>query len=214
MSSAARQSPVFFEAMPENTQSRDGWHVVVRYRGEGDGPWVTDLSHLPRWDLQDGDLARFREAGIDIPESIGKSVLNRYLVVNRMNRSQAGIWHLAPEGPEIPQNAAFTDLRESTLCLAVFGKGAFGVSEKITRLDLAGPDHDPPSLLQGPICGVPCQVVLPGPRAGGEGFVFTCSRGYGRDMVRAVMDAGRSFGMHPAGEGRFLEWMDALLRQT
>ncbi len=214
MTTAARQSPVIFEETPESTEARDGWDVVVRYREEGDGPWVADLSHLPRWDLQDGDLARFREAGIDIPESIGKSALNGRVVVNRMNRSQAGIWHLVPEGPEIPRDPAFTDLRESTLCLAVFGNGALGVSEKISRLDLAGPDHDPPCLLQGPLGGVPCQVVLPGPRAGGEGFVFTYSRGYGREMARAVMDAGRSFGLHPAGERRFLEWMDALLRHA
>jgi len=209
MTTAARQSPVIFEEAPESTEARGGWRVVVRYREEGDGPWVADLSHLPRWDLQDGDISRFRTAGIDIPESIGKSAVNGRVVVNRMNRSQAGIWHLAPEGPEIPQDAAFTDLRENTLCLAVFGKGALGVSEKISRLDLAGPDHDPPCLLQGPFGGVPCQLVLLGAQAGVEGFVFTCARGYGRDMARVVMDAGRSFGLHPAGERRLLEWMDA-----
>ncbi len=216
MASAARQSPVFFEAAPESTEARDGWDIVLRYQEEGDGPWVVDLSHLPRWDLQDGDLMRFRSAGIDIPEPIGKSAvnINEGVAVSRVNRSQAGIWHLAPGGPEIPRDAAFTDLRESTLCLAVFGKSALGLSEKISRLDLAGPDHEPPCMLQGPIGGVPCQVVLLGGQAGVEGFVFACARGYGRDMARVVMDAGRSSGLHPAGERRFLEWMDALRRHV
>ena len=48
-----RQSPVQFDAPAIETELRNGWSVALKYREEGDGPYLVDLSHKTRWDVQD-----------------------------------------------------------------------------------------------------------------------------------------------------------------
>jgi glycine cleavage system aminomethyltransferase T len=40
-----------------------------------------------------------------------------------------------------------------------------------------------------------------------SGILLTCSRGYARDMVHAILDAGAEFGIRPAGENTFNRWL-------
>ncbi len=197
-----RRSPVIFDVRPDKIRDSGGWRVVQKYGDEGSGPHLVDLSHLPRWDLQDSDLSPHFPVGVPVPETIGTCAITENAIVSRMNRTQAGIWHLAPGGPGMPDEPAFTDIRENTACLAVLGPQALSLSEKVCRLDLSAPGHHPPCLLQGPLGGVPCQVVLLENQNGREGFVFTFSRGYCRDMVKVLLAAGREFGLRPAGEDR------------
>ena len=42
------------------------------------------------------------------------------------------------------------------------------------------------------------------------GILFTCSRGYARDMVHAVLDAGHELGLKPAGEEVFNRWINGM----
>jgi glycine cleavage system aminomethyltransferase T len=126
-----------------------------------------------------------------------------------MNRTQAAVWHLGPTGQSMPDRSAFTDIRESTLCLALAGPGALAVSEKVTQLDLADPRRSPPCLIQGPLAHVPCQIVLLSCDQHRPGFVFTCSRGYARDVVRTLLEAGGEHGLRPAGEERMLSVLKA-----
>ena len=42
------------------------------------------------------------------------------------------------------------------------------------------------------------------------GIILTCSRGYGRDMIHAILDAGDEFNLKPAGENRFSDWISRL----
>ncbi|MDZ7759675.1 MAG: hypothetical protein U5L00_05415 [Desulfovermiculus sp.] len=203
MSRTYRTSPVRFDASPVQSEERDGWTVVLEYAEEKDGPWLIDLSHLPRWDVQDRDLSQYQPCGLDIPESPGMCVLGEKVTVNRMNRTQASIWHLGPNGQDMPQERAYTDIRENTLCLALLGPKAQALSEKVTNLDLADPKRKTPCLIQGPMAHVPCQIVLlSSDRHKQPGFVFTCSRGYARDVVHTLLAAGEEFGLRPAGEGR------------
>jgi hypothetical protein len=44
------------------------------------------------------------------------------------------------------------------------------------------------------------------------GLLLTCSRGYADSMVHAVIDSGAEFGLRPAGETRFTEWVKSLQR--
>ncbi len=207
MNSIQRRSPVVFNALEKEVQDRDGWRIVKKYAGEGAGPYLVDLSHLPRWDLQDRDLSAYRPAGVPIPESIGESRIHETLMVNRMNRTQATIWHMAPNSDVMPDEKAFTDIRENTACLAVLGSGSIALSEKVSRLDLADPAHRTPSLLQGPFARVPCQVVLLRNQTGREGFIFMFSRGYAGDVVDTVLFAGREHGLRPAGEDRMFDFI-------
>lgn len=205
-----RHSPVRFDAAAVRNESRDRWTVVLEYEDQGDGPHLVDLSHCPRWDLQDRHLDAVELGGLSVPARPGESVLDAGasgpVLVNRMNRTQASVWNLGGHAQPLPQDPAFTDVTEATLFVAVIGETAFEVAERLTDLDLGRPDRTPPFLVQGPLAHVPCQIVVLG--FGGEGgILFTCSRGYGRDMTHAVLDAGGPLGLRPAGEDVFREWL-------
>jgi hypothetical protein len=211
MTDLKRRSPVHFDAKADETTRRDDWDVVRAYADEGDGPWLVDLSHCTRWDLQDGRLDEFTPAGLAVPASAGACRLEGRILVNRMNRTQAAIWHLGgSDTPSIPAEPGYTDVSEATVFLALFGPGVFAVAEKLTALDFMEPGRRPPFLVQGPVCHVPCQVAtLARGGDGSGGLLLTCSRGYAADMVAAILAAGADHGLRPAGEDRFSAWLDA-----
>ena len=103
-------------------------------------------------------------------------------------------------GAGLPDAAGYTDVTEATLFLALFGPRTFEVTEHLTNLDL-GIRSAAPFLLQGPLAHVPCQAVVlargEGRRRRGAAHLF---RGYARDMVRAILSAGR--GPWPQACGR------------
>ena len=138
---------------------RDNWTVALAYDEEGDGPWLVDLSHKTRWDLQDGAIDgspsvirpyRKRRAGALLPDN---------LLINRMNGTQASIYHLGSKHRSCPIFRV-TPMSPNQPCfLSLFGPNAFYVAEKLTNLDFMDPAKDTPFLLQGPFCHVPCQIV-------------------------------------------------------
>lgn len=205
-----RKSPVAFDQRPARTETREGWTVVLEYDNEGAGPHVMDLSHLPRWDVQDGALDGISPAGVTIPETPGDCILSDGILINRMNRTQAAVWHLLADAVEIPAQSPFTDVTEATVFLAIVGKEVFSIAEKLSALDFRDPQKTPPFLSQGPLSHVPCQLATLSRDAHSSGLLFTCSRGYARDMVHAVTAAGAEFGLRPAGEDRFREWVAAV----
>lgn len=207
-----RQSPVQLKAGPLKTEARDHWTVVRAYNDEGDGPWLADLSHKTRWDLQDRELSTMTVGDQPIPETPGGSTLAVPLLINRMNGTQTSVFHLgAGAGPDMPAHSGYTDVTEAALCVALFGPRAFRVAEKLTNLDFMAPAKEAPFLLQGLFCHVPCQIVTLEKRADGAGgFLITCSRGYGDSMIGAILKAGEEFGLRPAGEDRFQGWVENL----
>ena len=211
MAEIKRQSPVRFEARPLETEVRDDWTVALAYSDEGDGPWLVDLSHKTRWDLQDRDVGAMTVGDQAVPESPGSCILKNHTLINRMNATQASIYHLGTGAPDRPDAPGYTDVTEATLFVALFGPRVFRVAEKLTNLDFMDPAKQAPFLLQGPFCHVPCQIVTLEKQADGTGgFLLTCSRGYGESMVAAILEAGAEFGLKPAGEKRFDNWMERL----
>lgn len=209
MTQLQRRSPVRFEAGIEKSELRGGWTVVRAYAGEGEGPFLVDLSHVPRWDLQDRNIDAIRPLGLKVPGAPNECGLEGGILINRMNRTQAAIWHLAGGETALPPESGYTDLTDATLCLALFGTNALAVAEKLCALDLQAPRKDAPFLLQGPFAHVPCQLVLMEKGRGFDGcLLITCSRGYAGSMVHAVLGAGAEFGLKPAGERRFSDWLD------
>ena len=95
MDSIIRHSAVSFDAAPAKTEARDNWSVVLEYEDEGAGPYVVDLSHRPRWDLQDAEIDGVQSLGIRIPDKPGQCVFENGILLNRMNRTQASVWHLS-----------------------------------------------------------------------------------------------------------------------
>ena len=199
-----RQSPVKFDALEIETELRNGWPVTLKFEGEGDGPHLVDLSHKTRWDVQDRDVSRFRPAGVEIPQLPGQCTFKNNVLVNRMNRTQASVWHLGDATEPIPDESAFTDITEGAVHLALFGPNTFLITEKLTALDFLDPVKKPPFLLQGPFAHVPCQIVVMQRSNGADGgILFTCSRGYGQSIIHAVLNAGTEYNLKPAGEKRF-----------
>ncbi|MBW2370580.1 MAG: sarcosine oxidase subunit gamma SoxG [Deltaproteobacteria bacterium] len=213
MSNMMRKSPVVFHARPEKIENRDHWNVVLAYDGEGDGPYLVDLCHRQRWDLQDGNLSALTPWGVQVPETFCQCALENGLLINRMNRTQAALWQIQEEAPAAAELPGLTETMDATVFLALFGKQVFAIAEKLTSLDLAGPDVDAPFLFQGPFSHVPCQIVVLETAGDHAGILLTCSRGYAKDMVHAIMDAGAEFGLKPAGEDRFNGWIEKIIKR-
>ncbi len=205
-----RYSPVSFKTRPIRTTVRDHWHIAQAYEDEGSSSHIIDLSHKTRWDVQDGSVSQFSPAGVTIPESPGSCTLKNGILINRMNRTQASVWHLNDTAPPIPEESAYTDVTENTVFLAVIGKDIFSITEKLSSLDFQDPGKEAPFLFQGPFSHVPCQIVTLEKSKERSGILLTCSRGYGHDMVHAIMDAGAEFGLKPAGEGYFNGWVEEI----
>ena len=210
METIQRCSPVEFESKPAKTVMRDDWKVVLEYEDEGQGPWVVDLSHRARWDLQDSEISAKQPWAMNIPQTPGQCIFNNGILINRMNRTQASIWHLSGEKLDVPDDPAFTEITDGSLFLALLGKDIFPIAEKLTSLDFLDPTRQAPFLLQGPFSHVPCQIVTLGNTPEKSGMLFTCSRGYARDMTAAVLHAGAEFGLSPAGQLTFDEWLKGI----
>jgi len=210
MESITRRSAVAFDAASAKIEERDNWSVVLEYEDEGAGPYVVDLSHRARWDLQDAEIGGIQSLGIQVPDNPGQCVFENGILINRMNRTQASVWHLSGETPAFPDGPAFTDVTDSTVFLAVFGKDLFSILEKLTSLDFLDPSQQTPFLVQGPFSHVPCQIVTLERTPGRSGILMTCSRGYARDMVGAILEAGAEFNLRPAGEQAFSGWLKEL----
>ncbi len=206
-----RRSAVTFDSTPARTEVRDQWTVALEFEDEGTGPWVIDLSHRARWDLQDRNIGEIRPWGLNIPDAPGKCGLKNGILINRMNRTQASIWHLAGDRPESPQDTAYTDVTDATVFLALIGKNIASLLEKLTSLDFYNPLNAAPFLLQGPLSHVPCQCVMLDKSPDHSGILYTCSRGYARSMVDGLLEAGAEFGLRPAGENTFNRWLMGLL---
>ena len=205
-----RRSPVSFDRQIRTIRKEDGWIIVLEYEAEGSGPHLIDLSHRPRWDVQDRDLAAYKPWGITIPPLPCMCTYARGVLINRMNRTQASIWHLTGETMEPPDDPAFTGTTDATLLLALVGEHVFSITEKLTTLDLSDPSMTTPLLFQGPFSHVPSQIVVLEKSEKCSGILLTCSRGYARDMVSAICDAGDEFGLRPAGENTFTSWTEGL----
>lgn len=205
-----RHSPVQLGS-PQTTEMRNNWTIALSYDDEGQGPFLVDLCHKTRWDLQDPGLDGLNPLGLQIPGAPGSCNLKNGTLINRMNRTQAAIWHLDVETPDLPADPGYTEVTESTVFLALFGPSVFSITEKLTSLDFCDPQKNAPFLLQGPFSHVPCQIVtLEKNTDGSAGLLLTCSRGYGHSMVHAIRDAGSQFGLRPAGENRFSVWLKGL----
>jgi hypothetical protein len=211
MKELQRISPVVFKSTPLKTVKRDNWDVVTEYSKEGDGPFLVDLSHRPRFDLQDSNLAAITPFGMDVPQIPGSSALENGILANRMNGIQVSLYNLAgSDDVTMPDEIGYTDVTESTICVGLIGKQVFSICEKLTSLDFMDPQRKAPFLFQGPFSHVPCQIVILNKEGENSGLILTCSRGYGRDMIDSILHAGEEFGLNPAGESRFTNWIKSL----
>lgn len=203
-----RHSPVGVMGAVALKENRNGWEVVLQYHGEGAGPLLIDLSHRPKWDIQDADLAGIQPLGVSIPATPGQCVFGRGLLVNRLNRTQASAWQFPGADADIPEESSCTDITEGLALLALVGKDVLSIMEATSALDLAEPSRPVPFYLQGPVLHVPCQLVVLQKNTTEQVILLACSRGYGRSMAEALLEAGSPWGLTPGGENAFSRFLN------
>jgi len=204
-----RRSPVTFNMVPEKVEWRDHWPVAQRYPHEGKGPWLVDLSHCEKWDFQSGSLDKLTPWDLPIPPQPGTCALTGGMLVNRLNATQAVVWHLSGGAPFALQVNEATDVTDASLLVGLVGPHLQAIMEKMTGLDLYRPGMTLPALIQGPVAHVPCRIArLQGKKTKDEGLLISCSTGYARDMIAALLHAGAEYGLQPAGERVWSAWID------
>jgi hypothetical protein len=203
-----RLSPIELKGRIIKTENRDGWRIVSGFAGEGKGPHIVDLSHFPRWDIQDKTLDQTQPYGTIIPKTPGQILRNKNLLIGRLNVSQAIAWHFSPVPPVLPQSDAFTDITDAAAALALVGPSVFSIAEKLCALDIVGPSRKPPFLVQGPFSHVPCHIWILACDSFDGCFALSCSRGYGHNMVSAILEAGAEFNISAGGEDLFRKWLE------
>jgi hypothetical protein len=214
MKDIIRRSPVVFKKKAAKKEMRGDWDVVLAYENEGEGPFLIDLSHMTRWDLQDGDLDRLKPWDITIPNIPGEAVFKNDILINRMNRTQASIWNLNGGNVTEPDDRAYTETTDATVCLAMLGKNILSIAEKVSALDFSDPEKPDPCLFQGPFNHVPCQITRIDKSSEEVCLFLTCSRGYSRDMIHGLLEAGSEFNLEPAGEAVFSNWLRNRMQKT
>lgn len=207
-----RQSPVVFDTAPETVESRNHWQVALSYASEGPGPYLVDLSHCAKWDFQHSEPASLFPGDTEIPSQPGTGSFAGGLLINRLNATQALVWLVdGAAGPpdKMPEIPEMTDVTDASVLLGLVGPNLSRVMEKLCALDLQSPKSQTPCVLQAPVAHVPCILVrFSGSRGEPDALLVCCSRGYAHDMVHALLDAGREFGLRPAGETRWQNWMN------
>ena len=203
MEEIKRYSPVTFAHPPARTQVRNGWEVVLAYEDEANGPFLIDLSHIGKWDVQGEKLSSIRPAGLVIPEDPEYCVFTGDFLVNLIKWNWATIWHFSQDMPDFAGDFAFTNVTEAYALFALLGKEVFSIMEKISALDLLSPERKPPFLTLGPVLHVRSQVVVLARDGDSSAVLVACPRGYGQSMAEALLDAGKERGLRPGGENIF-----------
>lgn len=203
MTDSLRSSPIAFDSKTVHMEERDGWRVALDYRGDGQGPYLVDLSHLPRWDIRDRDLARLETAGVEIPADPNAVSRTGGLMISRMNRTQCQVWALDGGTPPWTEQPFATEITDGQALVALVGAKIAPLLEGVTSLDLFGPRVRLPRLFQGPVLHIPCQVVRLDTAEDTEAVLIGFSRGYGQAVADALLASGAPFGLTPGGEHVF-----------
>jgi hypothetical protein len=207
MAICQRYSPVSLMGRPAQREFCSGWDVVLEYHDEGKGPYLIDLSHRSKWDIQDGNLAGIQPLGIAIPETPGCCVIEKGFLLSRLNRTQAAVWQFLEPTVNMPREQPYTDVTDAACLFALVGKDVLSIMEKVTSLDLMSSERTAPFYLQGPAVHVPCQIAVLEKGPDLQVMLLGCSRGYGQAMAEALLDLGSPYGLRPGGESAFTNWL-------
>lgn len=210
MTEFLRRSPVSLPGIPKTLEVIDHWEVIQAFKGESRGPALIDLSLIPRWDAQLENVKALGREDKDPnpPERPGQCILDQGLLCARLNPWQRIFWNLGLARVSVPDDAACTDITDATVVLALLGREAYGIMEKLSSMDLAYVGTEDLVVLQGPVAHVACQVVVLCGGTDHVGVLVSCARGYGAEMGECLLSAGRSLGLQPAGFGRFSSWIN------
>jgi hypothetical protein len=206
-----RTSPLDMGLHPNEVVLRNGWPLVLTYREErvSCSVFITDLSHISQWSLQDGNLAAVRPADLEIPLRPREVAFERDILIVRLTPSECRIMVFGDEIPEFT-GPGYTELTDAHAVFALVGPQCLEVLNKLSSVDLEAPDQAVPCAVQAPIEEVPCLIVrLKGEGTAPVGLIVSGARGYGHFLINIFMDAGQEYGIGVAGWQRFMNWLKA-----
>ncbi|KPL26789.1 MAG: hypothetical protein AMS23_00050 [Bacteroides sp. SM1_62] len=203
MKSLKRYSPIKFIDTPARIQVRNDWEVVLEYENEQKGPFLVDLSHIGKWDVEGEDLPLLRPAGLAIPKDSEQCLLTGDFLLNLIKWNWATIWHFSEDMPDFAEEFAFTNVTEAYALIALLGREAFSIMEKLTSLDLLSPKRKPPFLIMGPVVHIRSQVVVLSRERDRSAVLVACPRGYGQSIAEIMLESGKEYRLRPGGENIF-----------
>jgi sarcosine oxidase gamma subunit len=204
-----RISPLDMGLDPERTIDRNGWQIPLAYVGERrrNDIFISDLSHVPKWCMRGPNLDEQAPAGLKMPHEPGGVNTDHGVLLVRLIPSEARLMVLGDDAP-VFNDAMYTDVTDGYASIAVVGCQCFEVLNKLSTLDLDGPDA--PAAALAPVEEVTCLIVRLVGKAGVPGIIVSGARGYGHFLLDALLDAGRQYGIQPAGWERFSIWCEKL----
>jgi len=201
-----RISPLDMGLTPDRTIDRGGWQIPLTYVGErtrGD-LFISDLSHVPKWCLQGPNLNDEEPTGLKMPQGPGAVTMDQGILLIRLMASEARIMALSDNVP-VFGGTGFTNVTDAYASLAVVGPRCFDVLGKLSGVDLDGPAAPPAAL--APVEDVTCLMVRLERQGGTPGIIISGARGYGHFLLDAFLDAGKEYGIQPAGLQRLSGWL-------
>jgi hypothetical protein len=207
MTELKRFSPVQFTAVPVSKRRHQGWELVDEYQNEGSGPALIDLSHVAKWDVQSEDLGGMeKEAGLSLPDQPGQVLIASGLLTGRLTSTRALVWFLNEHKVFHSSHPSFTEITDAYVLLALLGREARLIMEKVSDLDLRPQNKKPPLLLQGPVLHIPMTVLVISGQADQDIILLSFYRGYGQGVAEAILDAGTEYDLRVSGLHKFQKW--------
>lgn len=206
---SAKQSAVQFEAAPAAMTTINGWDIVETFGPGEKGTALVDLSHCPCMDIQAKNLDAFKDLpdGLTIPGQINGIHRNGPVFISRMNPTQCMVLGLDGNLPEFSTPNA-TDISGGHTLLGLVGKDTARILEALAPLDLFTPDAYGMALCQAPVLNIPCQLLVLDREQ--QTVILAFARGYGQDMARAILSAGKIVNLVPGGFRAITQWLENL----
>lgn len=194
--------------VPEEVEILNGWNTALTYVGEKRHSrlFLTDLSHLPKWALQCKDLDDAAPLGLPVPPKPGEVRREGEKFMVRLTPTECLMVVLGSETPPV-DDPAMSDMADAYAAFAVVGPSCLKVLEKLSPVDLEAPGHGVPCAAQAPIHDLRCVIVRLEGREAIPGLIILGDRGYGQFLLEIFLDAGKEFGLFPAGWKRFQDWV-------
>lgn len=205
---SVRTPPFDMGWVPEEVEILNGWNTALTYVGEKRHSrlFLTDLSHLPKWALQSTGLDDAAPLGLPVPSKPGEVRRDGEKVMVRLTPTECLMMVLGGEMPAA-DDPAMSDMADAYAAFAVVGPSCLDVLKKLSPVDLEAPGQGVPCAAQAPIHDLRCVIVRLEGREAIPGLVILGDRGYGQFLLDIVLDAGKEFGICPAGWRRFEVWL-------
>jgi len=203
-----RTSPIAMGLVPKNVGILNGCPVALTYLGEKRRSrlFLTDLSHVPKWAFHRKDMDGAESFGLEMPRKPGQVTVvgDRFGV--RLTPTECLILVLRGEAP-VPEEVAYTDMTDGYAAFAVVGSSCLDLLGKLSPVDMEAQEQGVPCAAQAPVHDLRCVILRLEGKEVIPGLIILGERGYGPFLLNVLLDAGKEFGLSPAGWRRFETWL-------